>query len=90
MSFLIGISIVISDKEDYDFGTVGLLVCLSVSNITQQDMNRLRLGVQAGIRNKSVNFGGNLDHHTDCPIRNMTITQQIMSNFDAIFIISLP
>ena len=27
--------------------------------------------------NKWVNFGGNPDHHADCPIRNLAITQQM-------------
>ena len=37
--------------------------------------------VQNGIRNKWLDFGTDLDHHADCPIGNLAITQQNMSGF---------
>ena len=37
--------------------------------------------VQGGQRNKGLDFGSNLDHHADCPIRSLAITQQIMIKF---------
>ena len=47
-------------------------------------------GVQGDKRNKWINFGGDPDHHADCPTRNLAITQQIMTRFiDAIFRIAL-
>ena len=36
---------------------------------------------QRGKRNKWLDFDSDLDHHTDCPIRNPTIIQQIKSEF---------
>ena len=33
-----------------------------------------------GIRNKWLNFGGELDHHVDCPTRNLAIAQHIMND----------
>ena len=32
-----------------------------------------------GKQNKLLNFGDDPDHHTDCPIRNLPITQHIMN-----------
>ena len=66
-------------------------VCLSfcllakLLNISQKVLNGLRWNFMAGSgggkRNKWLNFGDDSDHHADCPIRNPTITQQIMSRF---------
>ena len=36
-------------------------------------------GVHGGKRNKSLDFGNDLDHHADNLIGNLAITQQIMS-----------
>ena len=33
------------------------------------------------LKEQVINIGGDLDHHADCPIRNPTNTQQIMSRF---------
>ena len=38
-------------------------------------------GVQSGERNKVLDFDSGLDHHADCPIENLAITQQIMNRF---------
>ena len=46
-------------------------------------------GVRGGKRNKRLDFGIDPDHHADCPIGNLAITQQIMSKFDDIFRIAL-
>ena len=40
--------------------------------------------VRGSKRNKWLNFGGDPDHHVNCPIGNPSITQQIMSGFDII------
>ena len=44
-------------------------------------MTKFYGGVRGDKRNKQLNFGGDLDHHVDCPIRNPAITQQIMNGF---------
>ena len=38
-------------------------------------------GVFGGKRNKWLNFGGDLDHCADCPIRSPAIIQEIMGEF---------
>ena len=46
-------------------------------------MNALKCygGILGGKKNEWLNFGGDLDHHVDCPIRNPVIIQQIMDVF---------
>ena len=69
-------------QGDYVFGNVGLPFCLFVSNMTQKVVVMKSYGgVQGGKRNKWLNIGGDGDHHADCPIGNLAITQQIMSVF---------
>ena len=38
-------------------------------------------GVQGGKKKKWLDFGSGQDHHADCPIGNLALTQQIMSGF---------
>ena len=39
-------------------------------------------GHRGGKRNVKLYFGGNPDHHTDCPISNPVITQKVMNGYD--------
>ena len=69
--------------------SVCLPICLSVSNITnklqficfKRIVTKFYGGVQGGNRNKRLYIDGDPDHHADCPIGNLAITQQIMSRF---------
>ena len=57
---------------------------LSVRNIIQKswtNWGEIYGGVSGGERNKWLDFGSDSDHHADCPIGNLAITQQIMSGF---------
>ena len=38
-------------------------------------------GVRGGKRSKWLDFGSDPDHHADCPIENVAISQQITSTF---------
>ena len=62
-----------------------LFVSVSLSSITQKVMNELQWDFMeesaGGKRNKLLNFGGDLDHHADCPIKTLAITQQVISGF---------
>ena len=55
---------------------------MAVSNITHNVMYGLQQNFMEGFevvnkRKKLLNFGGDPDCHTDCPIRNLAITHNI-------------
>ena len=47
--------------------------------------NVLKMSFHGGVRgcqgNKQLHFGGDPNHHVDCPVGNLAITQQIMNRF---------
>ena len=67
---------------DYVFGSVGLFVYLSVSmqhysTSYEWIMMNFDGGSDVVKGTTWLHFGGNPDHHADCPIRNLAIAQQI-------------
>ena len=58
-----------------------LFVCLSASNIAQKVINGRIMNVSGSLgndtctKNSRLNFGSDLDHHADCPLANLIITQ---------------
>ena len=82
--FRFQLQIIIASKDV--FAIIGLsFVCLSVNSITGKTYEWIVVkfygGIQGGKRNKWINFGGDLDHCTDCPIGKQAISQQIISKF---------
>ena len=68
-----------------------LSICLVATLLKKlwTDCEEIWWTVRGSKKNKWLNLGGDLDHHSECPIENPAITQQIVSGFDKIFRIDL-
>ena len=76
------VTIVIFDIFTFSAALVCLFVCYEhYLKSYEQIAMKFYGGVWGGKGNKWLNFGGDADHHADCPIGNLAIAQEIMNGF---------